>query len=155
MKYLYKYPQKLFHIMIWNKQIETGTSMKMNMKLPIPVYSNDNSYFDVFIEYAKNDEEDICIRVSVYNRSAERAPIPVLPTLWMRNIWSYELTKDKPVIKWVGRDELASEVKINQAQMGDYSFYFQNEKMVLLAISRMHYRLNCRLIQEIWQILKR
>ena len=33
------------------------------------------------------------------------APITVLPTLWMRNLWSYGLTNKKPVIKWVGKNE--------------------------------------------------
>ena len=42
------------------------------MKLVIQAYLTDNRYFDVFTEYAKNDEEDICIRISVYNRSADK-----------------------------------------------------------------------------------
>lgn len=46
---------------------------------------NDDRYFDVFVEYAKGDPNDILIRISVYNRGPEVATIHVLPTLWFRN----------------------------------------------------------------------
>ena len=131
MKYLYKYPQLAFPYYDLEQTNRNRNKHDNEYEITDTGIFNDNRYFDVFIEYAKNDDEDICIRISVYNRFAERAHITVLPTLWMRNIWSYELTKDKPVIKWVGKDELASEVKITQAQMGDYSFYFKNTKTVL------------------------
>ncbi|MEP7376840.1 MAG: glucosidase [Chitinophagaceae bacterium] len=131
MKYLYKYPQLAFPYHDLEQTNRSRNKQDNEYEIIDTGIFKDNRYFDVFTEYAKNDEEDICIMISVYNRSAEKAPITVLPTLWMRNIWSYELTSDKPVIKWVGKDELASEVKITQAKMGDYSFYFQNAKAVL------------------------
>src|SRR5262249_11132331 len=46
-------------------------------------------YFDVFVEYAKADAEDILCRIEIVNRSAEPAPIHVLPHLWYRNTWSW------------------------------------------------------------------
>ena len=131
MKCLYKCPQLAFPYHDLEQTNRHRNKQDNEYEIIDTGIFNGNRYFDVFTEYAKNDEEDICIRISVYNRSAENAPITVLPTLWMRNIWSYELTKDKPVIKWVGNDELTSEVKITQAKMGDYSFYFQNAKAVL------------------------
>ena len=48
---------------------------------------NDNRYFDVFIEYAKEDAENILIQISIANRGPETARIDVLPTLWFRNTW--------------------------------------------------------------------
>src|ERR687884_420348 len=47
---------------------------------------NESKYFDVFTEYAKNDTEDICVRITVHNRAAESAYIAALPTLWLRNL---------------------------------------------------------------------
>jgi hypothetical protein len=91
---------------------------------------DNNRYFDVYIEYAKNDEEDICIRITAYNRSADNASISLLPTLWMRNLWSYGLTKEKPVIALVNNDTIG-ELKITTAQLEAYYFYFQKTANVL------------------------
>lgn len=46
-------------------------------------------YFDIMAEYAKAAPDDICIRLSVTNRSSEPAALHVLPTLWARNVWSW------------------------------------------------------------------
>ncbi len=57
---------------------------------------NDDRYFDVFVEYAKGDPEDILIRISVHNRGPEAAQIHLLPTLWFRNTWSWGDGESKP-----------------------------------------------------------
>jgi hypothetical protein len=46
-------------------------------------------YFDVQVEYAKADAEDILIRIRVTNRGPEVARLHVLPTIWFRNVWSW------------------------------------------------------------------
>ena len=51
---------------------------------------NDDRYFDVFVEYAKADVEDILIQISVANRGPEAARVNVLPTTWFRNDWSWD-----------------------------------------------------------------
>ena len=50
---------------------------------------DENRYFDVFVEYAKADTEDILIRITVANRGPEAAELRLLPTLWFRNTWSW------------------------------------------------------------------
>ncbi|WP_315791110.1 MGH1-like glycoside hydrolase domain-containing protein [Fischerella sp. JS2] len=59
---------------------------------------DEDRYFDVFVEYAKADAEDILIKISIINRGAETAPIHVLPTLWFRNTWSWADGGAKPVL---------------------------------------------------------
>ena len=49
----------------------------------------DGRYFDVTAEYAKAAPDDILIRITVEDRSAEPAPLHLLPTLWFRNSWSW------------------------------------------------------------------
>ncbi len=39
---------------------------------------HEQRYFDVFIEYAKNDVDDILIRVRIVNRGPEKAELDVL-----------------------------------------------------------------------------
>ncbi|MBI3875049.1 MAG: glucosidase, partial [Verrucomicrobia bacterium] len=55
---------------------------------------------DVFVEYAKATEEDICVRIEVWNRGPEAAPIHVIPHLWYRNRWSwFPKARPEPVIE--------------------------------------------------------
>src|SRR5205085_5182438 len=75
----------------------------------------DNSrYFDVVVEYAKADVDDILMLVTVHNRSAEAADLHVLPQLWFRNTWSWESGKQKPVLS----AEAAGQIRIRHAQLG-------------------------------------
>ncbi|HEX6535906.1 MAG TPA: hypothetical protein VF041_15025 [Gemmatimonadaceae bacterium] len=56
-------------------------------------------YFDVVVEYAKADAEDILCRISAVNRGPEPAPIHVLPHLWYRNTWSWDVGTARPAIR--------------------------------------------------------
>jgi len=55
------------------------------------VFDHDR-YADVFAEYAKASPDDILIKITVANRSAQPASVHVLPTLWFRNTWSWGRT---------------------------------------------------------------
>lgn len=50
---------------------------------------DDNKYWDVQAEYAKARPDDMLCRLTVTNRSAHDATLHVLPTLWLRNTWSW------------------------------------------------------------------
>jgi hypothetical protein len=98
MKYLYKYPQQEFP---YRTLAETnGRRSREDLEyelLDTGVFDADR-YFDVFVEYAKGDPEDLLIRVSVHNRGPETAELHLLPTLWFRNTWSWEEGASKPAI---------------------------------------------------------
>ena len=57
---------------------------------------DEDRYFDVEVEYAKADPEDLLMAVTVHNRGPEAAEIHVLPTVWYRNTWWDGLT-ERPV----------------------------------------------------------
>jgi hypothetical protein len=98
MKYLYKYPQAEFP---YNDLIETNRNRsryELEYELLDTGIFDDDRYFDVFVEYAKADAEDILIKISIANRGPEAAPLHVLPTLWFRNTWSWLDTGAKPVL---------------------------------------------------------
>ena len=61
----------------------------------------DDSYFDVFVEYAKADAEDLLIRITVCNRGSQAAPLHLLPTLLFRNTWSWSDGGAKPVLSCI------------------------------------------------------
>ena len=89
MKYLYKYPQAAFPYddLVATNKARSRSDMEYEL-LNTGVF-NDDRYFDVFVEYAKQTPEDILIQISVYNRGPEPATLNVLPTLWFRNIWTW------------------------------------------------------------------
>ena len=89
MKYLYKYPQREFP---YRDLVETNSRRsreELEYELLDTGIFDDDRYFDVFVEYAKADPEDILIQISVHNRGPETAGIHLLPTLWFRNTWAW------------------------------------------------------------------
>ena len=87
MKYLYKYPQREYPYRDLVETNERRSREEMEYELLDTGIFDDDRYFDVFVEYAKGDPEDILIRISVHNRGPEAAQIHLLPTLWFRNTW--------------------------------------------------------------------
>jgi hypothetical protein len=85
MKYLYKYPQGEFP---YRDLVETNrrrSREEFEYELLDTGLFGDDRYFDVFVEYAKADPEDVLIRITAYNRGPQSAVLHVLPTLWFRN----------------------------------------------------------------------
>jgi hypothetical protein len=98
MKCLYKYPQAAFP---YEKLIETNatrTKFEMEYELVDTGVFDGGRYFDVVIEYAKAAAEDILIRIALFNRGPEPAEICVLPTLWLRNTWSWGRDERRPCV---------------------------------------------------------
>ena len=98
MKYLYKYPQAEYP---YNQLIEENrrrSRLQMEYELVDTGVFDEGRYFDVEVEYAKLDAEDILIRISIRNRGPEAAPLHVLPTLWFRNTWSWGRDPRRPSI---------------------------------------------------------
>ena len=99
MKYLYKYPQAAFpydDLVATSRQRNRGD---MEYELLDTGIFNDDRYFDVFVEYAKDSPEDMLIQISVCNRGPEPATLHVLPTLWFRNTWTWWPGTAKPSLK--------------------------------------------------------
>ncbi|HEY9889300.1 MAG TPA: hypothetical protein V6D02_12925, partial [Candidatus Obscuribacterales bacterium] len=99
MKYLYKYPQQAFP---YADLVNTNRSRSRDVLeyelLDTGIFDEDR-YFDVYVEYAKGDAEDILIKIAIANRGPEAAPIHLLPTLWFRNTWSWQTGSTKPVLQ--------------------------------------------------------
>jgi hypothetical protein len=89
MKFLYKYPQAEFPYQQVVDENRNRTKIDREFELiDTGVFDNDR-YFDVFVEYAKADVEDILIKITVANRGDQDAEINVLPTVWFRNTWTW------------------------------------------------------------------
>jgi hypothetical protein len=98
MKYLYKYPHAAYP---YNQLIvENGRRSKQDDEYElVDTGAFDQSrYFDVMVEYAKADADDLLIRILVTNRGAESAQVHLLPTLWFRNTWNWGHDDRRPSI---------------------------------------------------------
>ena len=88
-KMLYKYPQREFPYgwLVEENRRRGGHGPEFEL-IDTGIFDDDR-YFDVFVEYAKTSEEDICIRIEAFNRGPEDAEIHLLPHLWFRNSWAW------------------------------------------------------------------
>jgi len=99
MKYLYKYPQNAYPYQALLDENRKRGVMDREYELIDTGIFDDDRYFDIFIEYAKVDPEDFCIRIEAINRGPEGAPLHILPHLWFRNQWSWTIDRHpEPVI---------------------------------------------------------
>jgi hypothetical protein len=89
MKYLYKYPQTAYPYALLVETNRGRSREELEYELMDTGVFDQNRYFDVFVEYAKETAEEILIRITVCNRGPEEASLEVLPTLWFRNTWSW------------------------------------------------------------------
>jgi hypothetical protein len=101
MKMLYKYPQQAYpYTWLVDENKRRGRNDPEFELIDTGILDNDD-YFDVFTEYAKNAQDDILIKITVNNRSLHDCALNVLPTIWFRNTWAWgydsyvpELTAD-------------------------------------------------------------
>jgi hypothetical protein len=120
MKALYKYPQRAFPYDQLVEENRRRSRMEPEFELIDTGIFSESRYFDVQIEYAKADSDDILIRVVVTNRGPEAWPLHVLPTVWFRNTWAWgrkgEGYVSKPVIR-----ERDNGVACSHETLGKYS----------------------------------
>jgi hypothetical protein len=122
MKYVYKYPQAEYpyeRLLDENRRRGKG---EPEFELMDTGVFDENRYFDVFVEYAKADHEDICIRITVANRGPEAAQLRLLPTLWFRNTWSWVPNAKRPSI--VAAPDANALVAMSD-DIGQYHLYYE------------------------------
>ena len=105
MKYLYKYPQRSFPYKDLIAKNAKLTKLEKEYQLIDTGIFSDDRYWDIFIETAKEteDEEELLFRVTAYNRGPEAAPLHIIPHVWFRNTWTWNQEQDgmKPSIRQI------------------------------------------------------
>ena len=107
MQWLYKYPHAEFP---YNALVSENARRQRDQPefelVDTGVFAEDR-YFDVQITYAKAAPDDLCMLIDVTNRGPERATAHVLPSIWLRNTWSWGRDERRGAISAVGdRDDL-------------------------------------------------
>ena len=80
MKFLYKYPQRAYPYDWLVRESKRRTREDPEFELLDTGAFDADRYFDVIVEYAKVDPEDIQIRITAVNRGPDAAPLHILPT---------------------------------------------------------------------------
>ncbi len=130
MKMLYKYPQAAFPYQWLLEENRRRTRHDPEFELIDTGIFNDDKYFDVFIEYAKTDTEDILIKITAHNHAKENAVLTILPTIWFRNNWAYKNPDDlehRPNMFAISNDV----IEITHETFGEYRLYCENSKDLL------------------------
>ncbi len=131
MKYLYKYPQAAFPYDDLLSKSRQRTRNDMEYELLDTGIFNEDRYFDVFVEYAKQTPEDILIQISVSNRGPEPATLHILPTLWFRNTWTWWPGTPKPSLRQVTGKAGAIAVAASHTKLGERYVYCEGDAALL------------------------
>ncbi|EMI16954.1 hypothetical protein RMSM_06128 [Rhodopirellula maiorica SM1] len=94
MKALYKYPQSRFPYEELVDVSRARSRMDDEYELTDTAAFADSRYFDVVAEYAKNDPNDLLIRLTITNRGPQSAVLHALPQLFFRNTWTWQCTDE-------------------------------------------------------------
>jgi len=131
MKYLYKYPQQEYP---YHKLVNENK----NLGRLVPEYEladtgifNEDRYFDVYVEYAKNDPEDILIQIKIFNRGPVESELYILPTLWFKNDWSWFKNITKPEIKQIKEKNNIFVIEALHPELEEMYFYCESPKELL------------------------
>jgi hypothetical protein len=138
MKMLYKYPQEAFPYAELVEASRKRGPFDFEYELLDSGIFIENRYFDVIIEYAKADPEDILARITAINRGPEAAACHILPALWFRNTWGWGYEKGpmgdvpgKPHLRRIDAPLGAAAIQADHPAAGTYYLYAEGSPELL------------------------
>jgi hypothetical protein len=127
MKMLYKYPQQEYPYRDLLDENRKRKKDQPEYELRDTGIFGDNAYFDIYMEYAKADTDDLLIKVSIRNRNKRSAVLHALPTMWFRNTWAWEPGNAKPEL-YKDDDNV---VGVEHPDLGKYYLYCEGKPDML------------------------
>ena len=121
-KALYKYPQGKYPYTELRLENQRLGRLGPELELADMGMFDDGRYFDILQEVAKRTPEDLLWRMTVTNHGPDSAPLHLLPTVWFRNIWSWENNREKPL----RRPEITGDgtrLFVQHETLGKYEFF--------------------------------
>ena len=122
MRYLYKYPQNAFPYSELVAVNKARSRHEQEYELINTGIFDNNEYWDIEIEYAKADPEDLLIQIRVHNRADQPAKLAVLPTLWCRNTWA-KGCNTQPLIKAKQGESGVASLQAKHPELGDFALH--------------------------------
>lgn len=90
LKFLYRYPHAAYPYDELVREGQRRGRDEPEYELEDTGIFVSNSFFDVTVEYAKEDVDDIHAVITAINRGAEAADLHIVPQVWFRNTWSWQ-----------------------------------------------------------------
>jgi hypothetical protein len=140
MKYLYKYPQYAFPYSALLDGNQRRSRADPEYELLDTGIFDQNRYFDVFVEYAKANVEDILIRITIVNCGPDAATLDLLPTIWFRNTWSWGLDPRKPRLQVDASLPDAQAIRVRHYDRGVRWLLCQGAPELLFTENETNYR---------------
>ena len=138
MKMLYKYPQAEFPYTDLVTENRKRGVFDFEYELLDSGVFEDNRYFDILVEYAKAEQDDILIKITVTNRGPDAANCYLLPTLWFRNTWSWGYEKGpmgdvpgRPDLRQIENATDMATVEADHPAAGKYYLYAEKPERLL------------------------
>jgi hypothetical protein len=120
MKFLYKYPQAEFPYGWLVEENRRRGKEEPEFELMDTSVFDESRYFDVLVEYAKADVEDILVRIAATNRGPDPATLHLLPTVWFRNTWAWGRDQaPRPSLSLASRTSEADTIALATARYGE------------------------------------
>ena len=119
---LYKYPQAAYPYYPLVAENKRRSRSDWEYELLDTGVFDDDRYWDVFVEFAKSDPEDVVICISAANRGPEPAVLHLVPQLWFRNTWSFEPTAPRPELA-AGHHSRCAVVTARHEKLGERFLY--------------------------------
>ncbi|HWW20170.1 MAG TPA: hypothetical protein VNZ06_05145 [Steroidobacteraceae bacterium] len=127
LKMLYKYPQGEYPYQQLADENRRRSAREPEFELIDTGLFDDNRYFDVFVEYAQNEPDDILMRVRAVNRGHRSAVLHLIPQIWFRNTWSWVTSPALPVMYRADRHVIG----IDHPELGSYQLYAEGEPTLM------------------------
>jgi hypothetical protein len=127
MKMLYKYPQNAFpYEDLVKTNVERGKEEPEYELIDTGIFDH-NEYFDIFIEYAKESQNDILVKITIINKSENESPLIILPTIWFRNTWNWGYDDYKSQL----HSEEATNIKVSHKDLEIKNIYAKKSSKTL------------------------
>ena len=138
MKMLYKYPHAAFPYDKLVAESRKRSRLESEYELLDTGIFEKDEYFDIEIEYAKADEDDVLIKITAHNRGKKAAPLTILPTVWFRNTWTwgYENYQYKPILNGVANKF----IEVSHRDLGQYKLYCENADELLFCDNETNFK---------------
>ncbi|MHA3772048.1 MGH1-like glycoside hydrolase domain-containing protein [Verrucomicrobiota bacterium sgz303538] len=128
---LYKYPQQAFPYQQLIDENGRRTRQDREFEIQDTGIFDQQQYFDISVEVAKAEPEDILIRITIENRASTASTVHVLPTLWFRNTWSwgnvYGAVEKRPEMRLIDSKTICA---VHET-LGEFVYELESEAPVL------------------------
>ena len=133
MRMIYRYPHAAFPY----TELIARSAARSRMEPELEIWDTgifDSGFFDIEIEYAKAEYDDILIRATAKNFGSSTARLHLLPTIWFRNTWSWGRNHSKPYLQERTPTEFGIDsIEAKHHALSTYALYFEGAEKLLFA----------------------